>query len=332
MSQFQIKPVKAIVFGVVALLLIFLPFFVGQYTVTTFIRIIYFGFLSLSMGFLIGQGGMVSLTQTAFFGLSGYIIGLFGVERGITFPIPDLMAIGAVLILAFLFGMIAMGTHRIVFLMITLAFGQVCWAFAAQNTTILRGWSGIRGIRPFVIYGINFNDYQNFYWASLILFALGIFVLWRISKSPFGLALNGIRENPRRMAAIGYPVYWIRVVAFLIASVYAGLGGILAAYNTEIIMPTTIQLSRTIWVLLTVILGGASYFFGPVVGTFVAVWLDVLISGVTERYNLVLGVIFLMIVLFSPTGIIGIFQQIRKDKKFKKLMRFFPSKKVKPNS
>ncbi|MRS05011.1 branched-chain amino acid ABC transporter permease, partial [bacterium] len=188
MSRFQIKPVKAIVFGVVASLLIFLPFFVGQYTVTTFIRIIYFGFLSLSMGFLIGQGGMVSLTQTAFFGLSGYIIGLFGVERGITFPIPDLMAIGAVLILAFLFGMIAMGTHRIVFLMITLAFGQVCWAFAAQNTTILRGWSGIRGIRPFVIYGVNFNDYQNFYWASLILFALGIFILWRISKSPFGLA------------------------------------------------------------------------------------------------------------------------------------------------
>jgi branched-chain amino acid transport system permease protein len=332
MSRFQIKPVKAIVFGIAALLLILLPFFVGQYTVTTFIRIIYFGFLSLSMGFLIGQGGMVSLTQTAFFGLSGYIIGLFGVERGITFPIPDLMAIGAVLILAFLFAMIAMGTHKIVFLMITLAFGQICWAFAAQNTTILRGWSGIRGIRPFVIYGINFNDYQNFYWASLILFALGIFFLWRVSKSPFGLALNGIRENPRRMAAIGYPVYWIRVVAFLIAAVYAGLGGILAAYNTGIIMPTTIQLSRSIWVLLTVILGGSSYFFGPVVGTFVAVWLDVLISGVTERYNLVLGVIFLIIVLFSPTGIIGIFEQIRKDKKFRKIMRFFPPKKVKPDS
>jgi branched-chain amino acid transport system permease protein len=134
------------------------------------------------------------------------------------------------------------------------------------------------------------------------------------------------------MAAIGYPVYWIRVVAFLIASVYAGLGGILAAYNTGIIMPTTIQMSRSIWVLLTVILGGSSYFFGPVVGTFVAVWLDVLISGVTERYNLVLGVIFLIIVLFSPTGIIGIFEQIRKGKKFKKLMRFFPSKKVKPDS
>lgn len=332
MSRFRFNPFKAAIFGIIAILLVLLPYYVGQYTVTTFIRIIYFGFLSLSMGFLIGQGGMVSLTQTAFFGLSGYIIGLFGVERGITFPLPDIMAIGAVLIMALLFGMIAMGTHRIVFLMITLAFGQVCWAFAAQNTTILRGWSGIRGIRPFVIYGINFNEYQNFYWASLILFALGIFILWRISKSPFGLALNGIRENPRRMAAIGYPVYWIRVVAFMIAAVYAGLGGILAAYNTGIIMPTTIQLSRTIWVLLTVILGGASYFFGPIVGTFVAVWLDVLISGVTERYNLVLGIVFLLIVLFSPTGIIGIFESMRKDKRFKSIANFFSPKKEEPDS
>jgi len=150
MSQFKANITKNIVMVLGASLLIFLPYFVGQYTVTTFIRIIYFGFLSLSMGFLIGQGGMVSLAQTAFFGLSGYIIGLFGVEQGIMFPWPDLMAIGAVLILALFFGMIAMGTHKIVFLMITLAFGQVCWAFAAQNTTILRGWSGIRGIRPFV--------------------------------------------------------------------------------------------------------------------------------------------------------------------------------------
>lgn len=331
MKYFRENGLKAAFIGIATILLILLPYYVGQYTVTTFIRIIYFGFLSLSMGFLIGQGGMVSLTQTAFFGLSGYIIGLFGVEKGIMFPWPDLMGIGAVLILALLFGMIAMGTHKIVFLMITLAFGQVCWAFAAQNTTILRGWSGIRGIRPFVIYGINFNEFQNFYWASLILFVLGIFVLWRISKSPFGLALNGIRENPRRMAAIGYPVYWIRVVAFLIASVYAGLGGILAAYNTGIIMPTTIQLSRTIWVLLTVILGGASYFFGPVVGTTVAVWLDVLISGTTERYNLIIGVIFLLIVLFSPTGILGWFDLIRKNKKLAFLTKYLAPNKKKPD-
>jgi branched-chain amino acid transport system permease protein len=115
------------------------------------------------------------------------------------------------------------------------------------------------------------------------------------------------------MTALGYPVYWVRVIAFLIAAVYAGIGGLLATYNTGVITPTTMQLSRMIWVLLMVILGGANYFWGPVVGTVVAVWLDVLISQVTERYNTVIGIIFVLIVLFSPTGILGFFDHMRKQ-------------------
>ncbi len=301
--------------ALVLLLLFLLPYYAGQYTVTPFVRIIYFGFLALSVGMLIGQGGMVSLTQTAFFGLTGYMIGLLGYERGVPFPLPELIGLASVLFLAFLFGAVAMRTERIVFLMITLAFGQICWAFAAQNTSLLHGWAGIRGIRPFTVFGINFAKQANFYWASLILFLIGIWVLWRISKSPFGLALNGVRENSRRMAALGYPVYWIRLVAFLIASLYAGIGGILATYYTGIITPTTIHMSRTIWILLIVILGGANYFWGPVVGTAIAVWIDVITSQVTERYNTVIGIVFLLTVLFSPTGVMGILDEIRKRRK-----------------
>jgi branched-chain amino acid transport system permease protein len=302
--------------------LFLLPFFGGQYTVTTFIRIIYFGFLALSMGFLIGQGGMVSLTQTAFFGITGYVIGLLGYERGIPFPLADLIAIFVTLVFALVFGMIAVRTQKIVFLMITLAFGQVVWAFALQNTTLLHGWAGIRGIRPYIIMGINFYETNNFYWAALLLFLAGLALLWRLVNSPFGLALNGVRESSKRMAALGYPVYWIRVVAFLIAAFYASLGGILATYNTGVITPTTIQMSRTIWVLLMVILGGASYFWGPVVGTFVTIWLDVLISQTTERYNTVIGIIFVLTVLFSPTGILGLLDAIRKGQKLKFVQRF----------
>ncbi|MBV9104711.1 MAG: branched-chain amino acid ABC transporter permease [Verrucomicrobia bacterium] len=307
-------------------LLILLPFYAGEYTVTTFVRIIYFGFLALSVGMLIGQAGMISLTQTAFFGLAGYVIGLLGAERDMPFPWRDLVAIGAVLVMALTFGLIAMRTHKIVFLMITLAFGQICWAFAQQNTSLLHGWAGIRGIRPPTIGGINFNQTSNFYWASLLIFALGIFVLWLLAKSPFGLALNGIRENPRRMAALGYPVYWIRVVAFLIAAVYAGVGGILATYNTGIITPTTIHLSRTIWVLLMVILGGATYFWGPVVGTAIAVWLDVLISQGTVRYNTVIGVIFVMIVLFLPEGVLSIADSLGEGGSLSPLRRLLDRK------
>jgi branched-chain amino acid transport system permease protein len=312
--------------GLVLLALILLPLYTDQYTVTTFIRVIYFGFLALSMGFLIGQGGMVSLTQTAFFGIAGYVIGLIGYERGVPFPVADILAVLITLLFALVFGMIAVRTQKVVFLMITLAFGQVIWAFALQNTTLLHGWAGIRGIRPFLIMGINFYETSNFYWASLVLFVLGLWVLWRLVHSPFGLALNGVRESPKRMAALGYPVYWLRVVAFLIAAFYASLGGILATYNTGVITPTTIQMSRTIWVLLMVILGGASYFWGPVIGTFITIWLDVLISQQTERYNTVIGVIFVLTVLFSPTGILGMLDAILHRQRFKFLQRFIHPK------
>lgn len=300
--------------AVVLLPLIFLPYYAGQYTVTTFVRIMYFGFLALSVGMLIGQGGMVSLTQTAFFGMSGYILGLFGYERGLPFPWPDLMGIAAVLLLATIFGLVAMRTHKIVFLMITLAFGQICWAFASQNTTILHGWAGIRGIRPVTILGIDFGNQAYFYWGTLFLFALGLIVLWRLINSPFGLALRGTRESSRRMAALGYPVYWIRVTAFLIAAVYAAVGGLIATYYTGIITPTTIHMSRTIWILLVVILGGANYFWGPVIGTVIAVWIDVLLSQVTERYNMVIGIIFLLTVIFAPNGVMSLVDKFLKRK------------------
>jgi len=315
--------------GLIIILLVLMPLFAGKYTVTTFIRIIYFGFLSMSMGYLIGQGGLISLTQTAFFGLAGYVIGLMNIDHGIIFPWPDLTAFVVVFAIALFFGLIAMKTEKIVFMMITLAFGQIVWAFATQNTSIMHGWSGIRGIRPYVLYGVNFNDTTNFYWAALTLFLLGLFLLWRIVNSHFGLILNGIRENPRRMAALGYPVYWIKLVAFLISSMYATMGGVLACYNTGIIMPTTLQLSRSIWVLLTVILGGSTYFWGPVVGVVTAISLDVFISSATERYNMVIGILFLVIVLFSPTGILGMIDAVRKGQKLKFITKIFSTEKRK---
>jgi branched-chain amino acid transport system permease protein len=316
-------PVNIIVGGIVVLLLILLPFYAGPYTITTFKRIIYFGFLALSVRYLIGEGGMLSLTQTAFFGVAGYTVGLLGAERGVSFPWAQIIAMGVVLLFALIFGMVAVRTYKIVFLMITLAFGQIIWAFARQNTSLLHGWSGIHNIEPFPILGIDFANPANYYWICLGLFLLGIFVMWRLVKSPFGLALNGVRESPRRMAALGYPVYWIRLGAFMIAAVYAGIGGILMTYANTMIAPDIIQMSITIWILLTVILGGVDYFWGPIVGVTVVVWLDVFISSMTDRYNSVIGVIFLIIVLFSPNGILGFFDRARKKERFGVLKKLF---------
>jgi branched-chain amino acid transport system permease protein len=147
--------------------------------------------------------------------------------------------------------------------------------------------------------------------------------MWRLVKSPFGLALNGVRESPRRMAALGYPVYWIRLVAFLIAAAYAGIGGMLMTYANTMIAPDIIQMSITIWILLTVILGGVDYFWGPVVGVTLVVWLDVFVSSMTDRYNSVIGLIFLLIVLFSPHGILGFFDKTRQGDRFKIIKNIF---------
>ncbi len=312
MSVPKVRTVRLLLAAAGFVTLVLLPLYAGPYAVTTAVRMVYFGFLALSVGLLIGQGGLVSLTQTAFFGMTGYVLGLLGKERGWPFPWPDLAALGIVLAFALVFGLVAMRTDGIVFLMITLAFGQICWAFAQQNTSLLHGWAGIRGIRPPMLLGIDFRGAAPFYWASLAIFTGGVVLLWRFRESSFGLALNGTRESPRRMAALGYPVYAIRVVAFLVAALYAGVGGLIAAYHTGIITPTTIQLSRTIWVLLMVILGGSSYFWGPVVGTVAAVGLDVLLSSLTDRYNAVIGAVFVAAVVLLPRGLLSVADRSRR--------------------
>ena len=312
MSAVATNAPKLVVLFVAGVLLLLLPTYASEYTVTTFVSFMYFGFLAISVGLLIGQGGMVSLTQTAFFGTAGYLMGLLAYEQHLAFPLALGITLAAIVAMSLVFGLVAMRAQQLVFLMITLAFGQVVWAFAQQNTTILHGWAGIRGIRPATLLGVDFTINDNFYWGSLAVLALGLLTLWRIVNSPFGLALNGTRENSRRMASLGYPVYWIRVTVFVIAAVYAALGGILATYYSGIITPTTMQLSQTIWILLMVILGGANYFWGPVVGTVIGVSLQVLISSATERYNLVIGIIFVLIILFSPTGLLGLLDALRK--------------------
>lgn len=304
--------------SVIVLFAAVLPLFASPYTLTTFIRIIYFGLLSMSVGMLIGQLGVVSMAQTAFFAMGAYFIGLVGFERNI-FPFPwvDILGVLFTALVAFLFGMVAMRVRDMVFMMITLAFGQVCWSLGTQNTSLLHGWLGIVGIRPYTILGIDFTNQAYFYWACLIIFILVTYVYMRITNTTYGLALNGIKENSRRMEAMGYQVYWIKVVFFVIAAAVASLGGIIMFYNTGIITPSSMHMSRTSWILLCVILGGATYFWGPVLGTIIAVWADVLISQMTMRYTTILGLIFLLIVLFAPQGLLGLIDSLRNkhDKK-----------------
>ena len=275
------------------------PFILSVYGLTVMTRILYFGLLAFSLGFLIRNVGMVSLCQTSFFGLAGYMLGIFGANAGWAFPWPPLIGLLVAFLAAVFFGLIALRTFDIPFLMITLAIGQLCWALSNQWMTVFRGYDGIQGIRQPIIGGLDFSNPMLFYYTLFAVFALIVLALRKLVDSHFGLALRGIKESPDRMAALGYSVFGLRLAAFVLAGVVAGVGGIFSVYFTGIITPGVLGLERTIWVLLIVILGGASYFWGPLFGATLVIVLDVIISPMTERYNSIIGLIFLLIVLFS---------------------------------
>lgn len=289
------------------------PWVLSAYGLTTLITILYYGLLAFSLGFLMRNVGMISLCQTAFFGLSGYMVGIFGVNMGWPFPWPPLLGLVVACLTGLLFGCIALRTFAISFLMITLAIGQLCWALAQQWISVFGGFNGIQGIRPPVIFGLDCSDPTVFYYFLFLVFLLVVLGLRLLVDSPFGLALRGIKESPDRMAALGYSVFRLRLAAFVLAAMTAAFGGIFSVYFTGVITPSVLSLERAIWTLLIVILGGANYFWGPLFGTICVVVLDVVISSLTERYSSVIGVIFLVIVLFAT------------DKGLVKLLELFPA-------
>jgi branched-chain amino acid transport system permease protein len=297
--------------ALVALLASF-PAWLPPYYLTTASRILFYSMLAMSLSFLAGQGGMVSLTQTGLFGFAGYVLAILSVHYQWTFPFPLLIALGGTVLLALVFGVIAMRTYGTYFLILTLALGQILWAVAQQWTSVTEGFDGIQGTRPPVVAGISFRDADNFYWVLLIVFLVCFALLGALIRSPFGLALRGIRDNPVRMAALGFNVARIRLGAFVLASVPAALAGTFFVQFTGIITPVTLGLDRTVWILLIVILGGVGSLVGTVLGVIVALMFEVVVTRFTERYLTAMGITFLLLVLFAPNGIMGLVDSARQ--------------------
>lgn len=309
MNQLQLR---RLAFVALIAVLISLPLWLPPYTLTTAIRILFYSLVGISLSFLAGQAGMVSLAQTAVFGFSGYVLAILSRHYGVPFPWPEIFGLVGAVLLALVFGLIASRTLGIYFLMITLALGQITWAVATQWVSMTEGFDGIQGVRAPEIAGISFQQSGNFYWLLLAVFLICFFGLRAITQSPFGLILRGIRENPRRMSALGYSVYWYRVAAFVIAGVLAALAGIAAAQFTGIVTPSSLGLDRTVWILLVVILGGVGSLTGTVIGVTIALLFEVVVSQYTDRYLTMMGLAFLLVVLFAPNGVVGWFDALRK--------------------
>ncbi|MCX2727992.1 branched-chain amino acid ABC transporter permease [Thermomicrobium sp. 4228-Ro] len=282
------------------------PYFVGRVFTPAFI----FGMIALSLCLLAGYGGMVSLAQMTLAGLAGYGYGYLTVTLGQPWWVGVFGGLLVATLVAFLFGVIAVRSTGIYFLMITLALGMVVYALANQNRSLFGGHTGILGIRPPELFGQGLTERVPFYYVSLLVGLLAYAFVRYLSRTPFGLSLQALRDDPRRLAALGFHNALHRVAAFTVAGFLAGLGGLLLVWYNGAISPTTIDLTRLINIMVIAVIGGLAYAEGAFLGALVFILVTNFASSFTQRFNTVIGLVFLLIVLFSPEGLSGIGLQI----------------------
>lgn len=299
--------------GVLALLA--LPYVLSTYYLGLVIQMMIFALFAMSLDLLIGYTGMASLGHAAYFGVAAYTTGLVALRLGwnVWFALPAGLLLAAAT--ATLFGLLALRTRGSYFLMITLALSQVVWGIAFGWRTLTGGDDGLPDVpRPNLHLPWSLADSTPFYYFVLVFAAIGMLLLVRIVASPFGHALRGIRESETRMLALGYDVWRYKLVAFVLAATFAGLAGCLYVYYNRFVSPDYVHVARSAEVLLMVILGGAGTLVGPAIGAALIVLLQNVVSGYTERWLIVLGVVYVLVALLAPRGLAGFVRDLRAKK------------------
>lgn len=302
---------KTTVLLIILFLLAIAPAIASDYFIIMSIRVMYFGLLTLSLGYLASELGVVSLMQASFFGISGYFMAILQTRYQVPFPWPPLAGIAVAVLFAALCGLLVIRARGIYFLMLTLVLGQLIWALASQWTSMTKGDTGITDIFAPDIFGYSTEKSNGaFYLFELVFFCLVIWFLRALKRSPFGLMLRGIRDSESRMVMLGYRVSYLRYAAFVFASFVASIGGVFFAYFTGLINPHSVSLTANVEALLAAILGGIQTLFGAILGTAVLKTLDLVLSGITQRYLLIMGILFLLVIMFAPRGIDGLLKRL----------------------
>ena len=313
------------VWWVMGLLLLAMPAFANSFILFqvfgwTFIL----GMIALSLMFLAGYGGMVSLLQMTIGALAGYMVAILG-QSGmdhISLGLPWWLYIPLAIIIAAVFGTLigalAVRTEGIYTIMITLAIASGFFYFTRQNYGIFNGYSGFNLVVPPRLFGIDWRQATPFYYLTLGCAVLSYLAVVYVSRSPFGLALQGVRDNPRRMAALGFNVTAHRIWAYTFASVIAAVGGILLVWQNAQVSPGTAGIPQVVDILVIAVVGGLRRPIGPFIGALIYVLLrafspDILMAfGLSgERFKLLIGMGFLVIVFFSPDGVLGLWEKFR---------------------
>jgi len=277
-----------------------------SFYVTLATRILVFALAATSLNLILGFGGMVSFGHAAFVGVGAYTVGIL-MQHGITsawLAWPLAMAVSA--LLALLIGAISLRTQGVYFIMITLAFAQMLYYLMVS----LKDYGGEDGMSLFTRselgLGLDLSSDTQFYFVVLLLFVLAFLAIQRLLNARFGHVLQGIRENEVRMAALGFPVFRYKLVAFTLAGAVAGLAGALLANQGSYVSPSLMQWSQSGMLLVMVILGGVGHLFGGLAGAAAFLLIEEVLVSYTIYWQMGLGAVLLAVVLLAPNGLMSL--------------------------
>jgi len=306
---------RTIVAVVLLLALVLLPVYVeftgSRFLLTLFTRIVILAIAAVSLNLILGYGGMMSFGHAAYLGIGGYAVGILAYEGVVTGFVQLPVALLVSALFALVIGALSLRTRGVYFIMITLAFAQMTYYIVAG----LARYGGDDGLtiqkRSQFIAPINLSNKVQFYYICLALLFASIYLVWRIVNSRFGLVIQGARSNDTRMRAIGFPTYRYKLTCFVIAGTLCGLAGALLANHTDFVSPAMMYWTRSGDLIIMVVLGGMGSTFGPLFGAVALLVLEEVLSGITEYWQIILGPLLLLIVLFARGGIDGLLGKVR---------------------
>ncbi len=289
---------------VLALLLAAFPWMAGEFYVNLASQIFIAAIFAASLNLLVGYGGLPSLGHASYLGMAAYISAWLYLKLGLAHWATALSAILGTTLMACLFGLIALRATGLGFLMLTLALSQVLWGTAYRWVSVTDGDNGLRGLTRPAPFGVSLDGATAFYFFTLAATVVSIWLIARFVGSPFGAALRGTRDQPRRMSALGHDVWRVRWITFVYAGFWGAVSGVLYVYYHKYIHPTSLSLTASAEALLAVIAGGSGTLAGPIVGAAIVMVLKNYVSAYIERWNMLLGFVFVFIVVFMPEGVV----------------------------
>ena len=281
----------------------------GSFYVAIATHVLVAAVLALSLDILIGACGMSSLGHAVYLGVPAYAYAWLVANTGLGVALSAVLAVGCGTALAAGFGVLALRATGLGFLMITLALGQVVWGLSYRWVWLTGGDNGLRAPRP-VLPGFDLTQPTVFYYLVAAVFLVTLGCLWQMSQSPFAACLRGARDQPRRMRMLGHPVWLMQWAAFVMAGFWGSVAGLLYVWDYGFISPQTMSLQQSAEVLLMVVLGGAGTLAGPVVGAAVITVVKTVISSYVDRWSTLLGLVFIVTVMFMPRGIVPGFRRL----------------------